>query len=75
MLKFKNTSLTPSCADGSKKPVDTLAVLASKNTLPVTTLLPYEKFICAYGVGTTPVCEKVSRSSGTTGGACSTSLL
>ena len=39
--------------------------------LALTTLVPCEKLSCAYVVGTTPVCEKVSRSSGTAGGVCS----
>jgi hypothetical protein len=36
-----------------------------------TMLLPSEKLSCTYVVGTTPVCEKVSMSSGTPGGVCS----
>ena len=36
-----------------------------------TMLVPSEKLSCTYVVGTTPVCEKVSRSSGTAGGVCS----
>ena len=52
-----------------------LGCIATMLAVPTTMFVPYEKFSCAYGVGTTPVCENVSRSSGTCGGACSTSLL
>src|SRR5450432_2876672 len=64
----------PCCEGGSKKLVALLAERAKMNTFPVTIELPYEKFSCTYGFGTTPVYENESRSSGTTGGACSTVL-